>query len=142
MWPDYLKNLSPHRNWNWLAPEFEMILQLLRGAFLLQCVLAGLASGGNDPRGDTALLDRSCVSVWRSIAANGINVRTDARLSVRALGDGVADDTAAVRAAIEQAAATGGGVVYFPAGTYKIVTPSGNPRGSSLRVPSRVILRG
>jgi len=38
-----------------------------------------------------------------------------------AVGDGVVDDTAAVQAAIDQAEATNG-VVFIPAGTYKITT--------------------
>ena len=37
-----------------------------------------------------------------------------------AVGDGVTDDTAAVNAAFAAAYAAGGGVVYFPAGTYLI----------------------
>lgn len=37
-----------------------------------------------------------------------------------AAGDGVADDTAEIQAAIDAAAAAGGGVVFLPAGTYKI----------------------
>jgi hypothetical protein len=36
-----------------------------------------------------------------------------------AVGDGVADDTSAINAAISNAAATGGGIVYFPPGTYR-----------------------
>ena len=38
--------------------------------------------------------------------------------SYGALGDGAADDTAEVQAAIDAAEAAGGGVVYFPEGTY------------------------
>lgn len=37
-----------------------------------------------------------------------------------AVGDGVADDTAELQAAIDAAEAAGGGVVYVPAGTYKV----------------------
>ena len=37
-----------------------------------------------------------------------------------AVGDGVANDTAAIQAAINYAGSTGGGTVYFPAGDYKI----------------------
>jgi parallel beta-helix repeat protein len=77
-----------------------------------------------------------------TIAKNQINVKTDSRLKVPAKGDGVADDTGAIRAAIQLASSSGGGMVYFPASDYKIVTPSGAVSGSPLVVPSRVILRG
>lgn len=43
-----------------------------------------------------------------------------------ATGDGTTDDTTNVRAALSAAISAGGGIVYFPAGTYKI-TPSGSP---------------
>lgn len=39
-----------------------------------------------------------------------------------AVGDGSTDDTAACQAAIDACNTAGGGVVYFPAGTYKLVT--------------------
>jgi parallel beta-helix repeat protein len=77
-----------------------------------------------------------------TIAANQINVKSDPRLKIHAKGDGVTDDTAAVRAAIQRASSTGGGMVYFPVGDYKIVTPSGAVQGSPLVIPSRVILQG
>lgn len=52
------------------------------------------------------------------------------RVSVKdfgAVGDGVADDSAAIQAAIEDRAARGGGVITFPAGTYRcnVVLKSG-----------------
>ncbi|HEU5158143.1 MAG TPA: glycosyl hydrolase family 28-related protein [Streptosporangiaceae bacterium] len=37
-----------------------------------------------------------------------------------AAGDGITDDTAAIQAAIDAAVAAGGGVIYFPPGTYEI----------------------
>lgn len=43
-----------------------------------------------------------------------------------ATGNGTTDDTAAIQAALNSASAAGGGVVYFPEGTYKC-TPSGSP---------------
>jgi parallel beta-helix repeat protein len=77
-----------------------------------------------------------------SIAANEINVKTDSRLKVKALGDGATDDAPAIRAAIQLASSSGGGVVYFPTGDYKIITASNSVRGNPLVMPSRVILRG
>jgi hypothetical protein len=40
-----------------------------------------------------------------------------------AAGDGTADDTAEIQAAIDAAETAGGGVVFFPAGSYKTSTP-------------------
>jgi hypothetical protein len=40
-----------------------------------------------------------------------------------AVGNGASDDTAALQAAITAAGAAGGGIVFLPAGTYKISTP-------------------
>jgi hypothetical protein len=51
-----------------------------------------------------------------------------------AKGDDVADDTKAVRDALSAAEKNGGGVVYFPWGTYRL--------SSSLVVPARTILKG
>ncbi len=51
-----------------------------------------------------------------------------------AVGNGVADDTAAVQAAITAVANAGGGIVFFPTGTY-LCTPSGSP-AVALTVPS------
>jgi hypothetical protein len=76
------------------------------------------------------------------IAANQIDVKTDPRLKVKAAGDGATDDTSAIRAAVQLASSLGGGVVYFPAGDYKIIAPSNAARGNPFVVPSRIILRG
>lgn len=49
-----------------------------------------------------------------------------------AMGDGVTDDSAAIENAIRQADAVGGGVVYFPPGTYAVVphlSIGGSPTG-------------
>jgi hypothetical protein len=55
-----------------------------------------------------------------------------------AVGNNATNDRAAVQAAIDAASAAGGGVVYFPPGTYAI-TPS---NGVGLTVPSGVNLIG
>jgi hypothetical protein len=51
-----------------------------------------------------------------------------------ALGDGSHDDTVAIQAALNAANAAGGGVVYLPAGQYKI--------SSALTMYNRITLRG
>ena len=51
-----------------------------------------------------------------------------------AVGDGVADDTAAIQAAIDAAYLRGGGTIYFPTGKYIV--------SSSIIVPQRVTLVG
>jgi parallel beta-helix repeat protein len=91
---------------------------------------------------DPSALGVSWAEDFRSIAANEINVKTDSRLSIKAVGDGIADDAPAVGAAIQLASLSGGGTVYLPVGDYKIVTPSDPKRGNPLIVPSRIILRG
>jgi len=101
--------------------------------------ITSTAEGGS---WDPSVLGVSWAEDFRSIAANEINVKTDSRLSIKAVGDGIADDAAAVAAAIRLASLSGGGTVYLPAGDYKIVTPSDPKRGNPLKVPSRIILRG
>ncbi len=65
--------------------------------------------------------------------------------SYGAVGDGVADDTSAINAAIAAAAAAGGGVAHLPTGTYR-VTPRPHPQDGSyapcLVMRHGVILRG
>ncbi|GMK42227.1 hypothetical protein PCCS19_52860 [Paenibacillus sp. CCS19] len=51
-----------------------------------------------------------------------------------ALGDGVADDTEAIQFALDAAGNNGGGVVFLPAGTYRV--------NGSFIVPTGVTLRG
>lgn len=89
-----------------------------------------------------SVLGVAWASDFTSIAANQINVKTDPRLSVKAAGDGITDDTSAIRAAIQLASSTGGGVVYFPTSDYKIIVSSDSAKGNPLVVPSRVVLRG
>lgn len=58
-----------------------------------------------------------------------------------AKGDGITDDTAAIQAAIDAAAAAGGGEVYVPAGTY-IVSGGEEPSDGCLMLKSNVHLYG
>jgi len=73
-----------------------------------------------------------------TFANNIYNVRTDKRLSIKATGDGITNDRNAIQQAIELAHKTGGGVVYLPAGKYKLDIPS----GSGLTMRSKVVLKG
>lgn len=70
------------------------------------------------------------------------------RVSVKdfgAVGDGTTDDTAAIQATIDSLSQSGnGGVVYLPAGTYK-VTSNLNitwPNGANQDTPARVTIEG
>ncbi len=67
-----------------------------------------------------------------------INVKTDGRLIVRAIGDGVANDLPALQAAIDLASQLGGGVVFVPEGTYRLDLNA----GSTISLKQRVVVRG
>ncbi|HEX8426406.1 malectin domain-containing carbohydrate-binding protein [Hymenobacter sp.] len=71
-------------------------------------------------------------------SGNVYNVKTDTRLSVRAIGNGVADDRPAIQEALDRAEANGGGEVYLPAGTYKLMASG----WGGLEMRNRVVVRG
>lgn len=80
--------------------------------------------------------------------ALGVAARTlqtpERALDVRAFGargDGRADDTAAVQAAIDAAVRAGGGVVRFPAGTYLVNSVDIHPGLTYLGEPGSVVKR-
>ena len=73
-----------------------------------------------------------------TFAKNIYNVKTDARLALKAKGNGTSDDRKAIQEAIDLASNNGGGVVYFPEGKYKLDIPS----GSGLVMKSKVVLKG
>jgi hypothetical protein len=66
---------------------------------------------------------------------NVYNVKTDPRLSIHAVGDGINNDQPAIQNAIKIAKAAGGGVVYLPKGTYKLAS-------AGLGMVSKVVLQG
>ncbi|GAB3927630.1 glycosyl hydrolase family 28-related protein [Larkinella terrae] len=69
---------------------------------------------------------------------NVYNVKTDPRLNLKAVGNGQANDRPAIQQAIERAAADGGGIVYLPAGTYKLL----HPNFEYLQMRNRVVIQG
>ena len=72
-----------------------------------------------------------------TFSGNIYDVKTDSRLVLHAVGDGVTNDLPAIQAAIAFATNHGGGVVYFSAGTYIL-----DNNASSLRVYPNVVLKG
>jgi hypothetical protein len=58
-----------------------------------------------------------------------------------AVGDGTTDDAAAIQAAID-AVTTNGGTVYFPAGTYNVVTTSSRPIAMQLKANVKLLGAG
>ncbi len=93
----------------------------------------------NDPFG----LDTGIVNGFAPLMRNVYNVKTDPRLSLKAVGDGVTDDSYAIQGALDKAARDGGGIVYLPAGTYKADKP-GRPGGywSTIDVWGKTMLQG
>ncbi|MET0262100.1 MAG: LamG-like jellyroll fold domain-containing protein [Rariglobus sp.] len=79
---------------------------------------------------------------YSGFAANVYDVKTDSRLPVKAIGDGITDDKTAIQNAINAANAAGGGVVHLPAGTYRVATFGGTGGGVGLTMKSNVVLRG
>ncbi|MCE7071034.1 T9SS type A sorting domain-containing protein [Dyadobacter sp. CY327] len=69
---------------------------------------------------------------------NVYNVKTDSRLSEKAVGDGNANDQPAIQQAIDLASAAGGGIVYLPAGKYKLTYRY----FEYIRMRSRVVVQG
>ena len=73
-----------------------------------------------------------------SFYQNIYNLKTDARLKLKAKGDSVTNDREAIQQAIDKASADGGGVVYLPEGKYKLQFSA----GSGLTMLSNVVLKG
>lgn len=73
-----------------------------------------------------------------SFYKNVYNVKTDKRLIIKAKADGRANDRAAIQKAIDLAGKDGGGVVFLPAGNYKLEFAS----GCGLTMRSRVVISG
>ena len=76
----------------------------------------------------------------QAMADNVYNVKTDSRLTLKAVGDGLTNDQPSIDAALNLASqSANGGVVYLPAGTYILNKPTSGPR---LTVRPKTVLRG
>jgi hypothetical protein len=78
-------------------------------------LLAALGAAGVGMAGTSLLRGTESGTAYAAAPVDWVNVKVDHG----ALGDGIADDTAAIQAAV-LAAASSGAVVYFPPGTYKV----------------------
>ncbi len=92
---------------------------------------AGVVSVGG------AALASGALAQTRLSRAPVLNVR---QAPFNAAGDGATDDRAAIQAAIDAAAAAGGGCVLLPGGTYNVGAEPSGPGG--LQLKSRVMLQG
>ena len=78
------------------------------------------------------------VNFTNRLINNVYNVKTDERLIIKAVGDGIFNDLPAINAAINVAGAAGGGIVFLPSGKYKC-EGSG---WSAINMLSNVVLQG
>lgn len=101
---------------------------------------APIAAGDNDPRlAAASTTNRGTVLTTTSnstvVSTDDARLADETTVNVKshgAVGDGVADDTAAIAAAIAVITAAGKGVLYFPAGTYKTTG------GFTISVPMKI----
>jgi hypothetical protein len=80
---------------------------------------------------------------YQPVAATGIVGSSTVRYNVKdfgAVGDGTADDRVAIQRTIDAVHTTGGGEVYFPAGTYRVTANS--TTGYCLLLKSNVRIEG
>lgn len=82
----------------------------------------------------TFALDLRLDSVETDVGQRARNVKLAVGVLTGAAGNGVANDAPIIQAHIDAANAAGGGIVYFPPGTYKVST--------SLQIKSNVVLAG
>lgn len=110
-------------------------MELTRRSVLLGTATAGLAVALT--QAPAACLARSAVQERRPTPASGRRLSV---LAFGARGDGRSDDRAAIQAAIDAVAGSGGGTVLLPAGTYRVTRAGRSAVAISLR--SGVFLEG
>jgi len=102
--------------------SYSLVVSNGWGGTLGQTVFAtGLTAGASGP--DTLGLGVYWGANMTFVtAANTYNVLTSPSLTTHATGNGVTDDTLAIQNALNYVGTHGGGVVYAPAGTYKMTS--------------------
>ena len=88
-------------------------------------------AGAPDWKVDIGGTDTSLADAFATVGSAFINVKAS---TYGAVGNGVANDTSAIQAALDAAQTAGGGTVYFPKGTYLV--------SSALTVHALVSLQG
>lgn len=88
----------------------------------------------NGLSGDPFSLGVGWAAGFSKLAGNTIDLSKISVLAKKALCDGLTDDTAAIRSAIDLAARSGGGVVQLPEGNCRLV--------GSVKLNSRVVIQG
>jgi hypothetical protein len=95
----------------------------------------GVSVSGTPTSGQTLVASNGTTAAWNSIAGSldWINVKS---APYNAAGNGSTDDTTAIQNALT-AAASAGGIVYLPVGTYKTSSPLTIPSAVTLRTGTR-----
>lgn len=84
--------------------------------------------------GRTRQIEPLSASVDADVQGRALNVKVRYGAFAGAVGDGVADDSATIQARIDALSSAGGGVLFFPQGTYKTLT--------AIQIKNNVILSG
>jgi hypothetical protein len=95
--------------------KLAIVLTLAALTLLLGCSASATPAEVPSSTGTTPTVTPSSASTTTAETAAPVSDVSD----FGAVGDGVADDTAAIQAAIDHASALSGGVVFVPAGNYR-----------------------
>lgn len=119
-YPQYLRTVELNERLNQLSDQLSSEIEAVSAGASVEREqangVAGLDAGGKlfESRLPDRLTDASLETV---LGGRGVSVK-----AFGAVGNGGADDTAAIQNAVNAVVAAGGGLVFFPPGTYKITT--------------------
>lgn len=103
----------------------------------------GISVDATDPANPVVTADfDGLADIYAAWSALGVNAKDPA---YGALGDGIANDAAAIQAALDACSNAGGGTVYLPEGTYMVSLAELDAFPGffgGLSIPSKVALRG